>query len=410
MITASTDLSRLLNISEGTTEPTESINSVNNEIATLSTSELLRKLLRNRPKKADNLKRTEKVSTGPKTDSFTTKSGRRNRDFLSRANFRAHESRVSHSDNKKRDTTIVEDSSATTLRVDAFEPFSTQLSENLGYLPDERTPENVTMDESATRKPVLQISASEKNNCANHAYLSDNKIIKNRDSNDSNKGVLQNFATNGPSNEISKQQNVCLQTKNYTCPRTDNFSKLCFKSDSYSKLCPKRDGYSKNDSLCPKNDSYTSKLGSKNVPVGYSDLCAKNDSYTPLCSSVLSKFLEETTLLPDNMLDDSTVDFLLAEAERSLCVSSPVSVQNSDSSDIEYVQLQPVRTSTSENDFSVGKSQISREVSVDSGYQTSTTEGTDLKSSKGGNEDKKEEQESKIEENSVMLPTSKFFN
>lgn len=56
---------------------------------------------------------------------------------------------------------------------------------------------------------------------------------------------------------------------------------------------------------------------------------------------------EDIPVIPQEILYNRTMDYLLAEAERTLCLQSPTSsVQTNDSSELEYTQLQPCRSFT----------------------------------------------------------------
>lgn len=166
--------------------------------------------------------------------------------------------------------------------------------------------------------------------------------------------------------------------------------------------------------------------------------------------SMLSKLLDNNDDLP--ILDDGTMDFLLQEAERNLCLSSPESEQfseifsdqpseqfseftvsnflvstpsvqsssstpvDSDESSVEYTQLQPISGSIS--DFFNPTGKIERGTSVESGYQTdginlrSPEESNGDKSRLVNNSDDKNGEEEDFEDDDgddemIMVPTSK---
>lgn len=166
-----------------------------------------------------------------------------------------------------------------------------------------------------------------------------------------------------------------------------------------------------------------------------SDQSVKKPELPSYKDTILSRLFEDDTqdvlpIIPQELLDDGTMDFLLAEAERNLCLSSPNSVQTSDSSELEYTQLQPVagvdsietlsksgyanfdecferlcnaRFDEVENE---GRLQIERGVSVDSGYHTSS-DGNLRSPDQPGDETTGDEKDEDENDAMIMVPTSK---
>ncbi|GLV39976.1 Ets at 21C [Carabus blaptoides fortunei] len=136
---------------------------------------------------------------------------------------------------------------------------------------------------------------------------------------------------------------------------------------------------------------------------------------------------EDIPVIPQEILYNRTMDYLLAEAERSLCLQSPTSsVQTNDSSELEYTQLQPCRsftrcdsgesslpTATGGNESPYGgyssgenrKTLLDREISVDSEYQTNA-ERRHLNSPRETDEIEESSEEKENEDDPMVLVPS----
>lgn len=118
--------------------------------------------------------------------------------------------------------------------------------------------------------------------------------------------------------------------------------------------------------------------------------------------SMLSRLLSEDEL---PVLDEN-LDFIFAEPKGAFQAPSP----NSDSSDVEYAQLLPAKGCVSDLLRPSDLKQIERGTSVESGYQTSSNDGGNLRSPERDDEDMITQDDNDEEEENamIMVPTSKL--
>lgn len=383
---------------------------INNEnIAKLSTAELLKRLLKNRPKK--------KVSDSPKKCSF----------FV-----RAYSPFVSHSQYKTKlnsssscyNSEVVKDGRMDNSAKCDVSKCDNEKMDNSEYknnsVSNKSDCENVKLpsySHSLLSKSQQEISENSKFSTKKLPSYKDTILSKLLDeTQELPQELFEDGTIDFLLNEAEKNLNISSPRSDFInqfCPETEdqsNITTFCESTNitfSTDVPSPKYDTYPNFNISSPRNYGISSSISNYNITSDINFNTSSPETRNYRISSPISNVTSPDTRCT---LSSPYTEYLPISSPNSgyissptVCVSSPNSVQSD--CELEYTQLQPVRAN---QEFSTD-SKMERGVSVDSGYQTSSTDGNNLKgveietSETGdGNDD-----DDNDDDEMIMVPNSK---